>query len=166
MKNYVIGLLIVALLVTASLYYKERTRHPSRVFPVEESEAQPGVHIHLYFFFSKKSCHDCMQVVETLNHLQPPFTVTGVVPESELQDEAELRKITGVTFPLVSHIKYKRYIPFYSPTIVGTSRKGDIFFILPGVPGTKEYIENFLHGLYHKLLPFLSQEKQYAAAPV
>jgi hypothetical protein len=101
-----------------------------------------------------------MQVVETLNHLQPPFGVTGVVPESELQDEAELRKITGLTFPLVSHIKYKRYIPFYSPTIIGTSRKGDIFFILPGVPGTKEYIENFLYGLYQKLLPFLSQEKQ------
>ena len=158
MKNYVIGVLIAGLLVLASLYYKELNRHPARIFPTAESEAKPGVDIYLYFFFSKQSCHDCMQVVEVLNLLQPPFSVTGVVPENELKDETSLREITGVTFPLVSHVKYKHHLPLYSPTIVGTSRKGDIFFVLPGVPGTKEYIEDFLFGLYQKLTPYFMQK--------
>ena len=99
-----------------------------------------------------------MEIVEVLNRLQEPFVVIGVVSDLELKDEALLRKKTGVKFPLVSNSKYKMYIPRYSPAIVGTSQKGEIFFVMPGVPGEKEYIENFLYGLYYKLLPYLQKK--------
>jgi hypothetical protein len=37
---------------------------------------------------------------------------------------------------------------------------GRIIFTLPGVPGEKKYLENFLESLYSKLYPIFVEQKQ------
>lgn len=162
MKNYVIGTLVVIIVAMASLIYKIETS-PNTKFPIsEETEIRSRdtqIPLFLYVFFTKKNCRDCMEFIEVLNELPPQYIVTGIVPESELKEETELRSITRAAFPLESLGKYKKYIPWYAPGTVGVSYKGDILFVLPGVPGEKEYLETFLDSLYGKLYPIFLKEK-------
>ena len=161
MKNYVIGTLAVALLVTGSIIYKyENSRHGR--FPVIEPDGNGDVEfpLHLYIFLNKNNCTDCLEIVEVLNHLPPHFVVFGLVPQDQLDNETEIRQRTGAAFPLRSAGKFKKHAPWYSPTIVGVSpTTGKVYFTLPGVPGEKEYLENFLEGLYSKLYPLFLEEK-------
>ena len=162
MKNYVIGTLAVIILVLASVMYKNEKLPRSR-FPVaaenKSGETESEVHLYLYVFFSKNNCIDCFEVIGVLNNLPPHFRVFGVVPEDQLKEEKELRRITTATFPLLSPAKYKKHIPWCTPTIIGVSPKGNIVFILPGVPGEKEYLQDFLESLYTKLYPTFLKEK-------
>lgn len=160
MKNYIIGLLIVIILVLASFIYKIETS-PRNRFPVLDETGKGDVEfpLFLYVFVSKKNCRDCMEMIEVLNDLPPHFIVRGLVPPNELKDEKELRYITGASFPLLDAAKYKKYIPWYAPSIVGVSPKGHIVFTLPGVPGEKAYLENFLESLYSKLYPIFLNQK-------
>jgi hypothetical protein len=155
MKNYIIGTLGVIILVLCSILYKSemtRNRFPV-VLNAEARNDGVDVHLFLHVFFKKKNCPDCMEIIDVLNHLPPQFVVTGIVPQDELKDEKGFRRITGAAFPLISAKKYKRYIPLYSPAIIGVSPDGDILFVLPGVPGEKAYLEKFLDSLYNKLYP-------------
>ena len=160
MKNYLIGTLVVIILALSSIIYKNETS-PRKRFPVlektEKSEAE--VPCFLYVFFSKRNCHDCLEIMDVLNSLPPYFIVMGIVPDSELKEEKELRNITGAAFPLVGGSKYKKFIPWYTPSIVGVSPSGDVIFTLPGVPGGKAYLENFLESLYGKVYPVFLKEK-------
>jgi glutaredoxin len=163
MKNYFIAGLAVIILVLSSLLYKQnKTSTPNR-FPAWEEAAgsETEVPLLLYVFFSKRNCIDCMEVIRTLNDLPPHFVVRGIVPKSELENEKELRQITGAEFPLVPiSDKYRRFVPWYTPMIIGVSPvKGEIIFSLPGVPGEKEYLVNFLDSLYSKLYPIFLKEK-------
>jgi hypothetical protein len=162
MKNYIIGVLVVIIVVLSSLLYKQnKTSFPKR-FPALE-EAKKGdaeVPLILYVFFSKRNCLDCMEVMEVLNKLPPHFIVRGILPKKELEDEKELRGITGAEFPLMRVSEYKKYIPWYTPSIVGVSPiDGRIIFTLPGVPGEKEYLKNFMESLYNKLYPIFAEQK-------
>jgi hypothetical protein len=157
MKNYIIGVLGVIILVLVSIIYKDKLSLRNR-FPLPEGikKFEARVPLIIYVFFSKSNCPDCLEIIELLNNLPPYFAVFGIVPENELMDEKELRRITNAAFPLMSVSKYREYIPWYAPTIVGVSpAKGDILFILPGVPGEKEYLGNFLDALYTKIYPIL-----------
>jgi hypothetical protein len=73
-----------------------------------------------------------------------------------LKNEVDLRNTTGAAFNLTS-IKesYKKFIPHYKPTILGVEGSGKILFVLPGVPGEKEYLYNFLTNFYGKSLELL-----------
>ena len=155
MKNYIIGTLAVLLLVCASIIYKGSIKPLHSEFPVVVSAGSREASMHLYVFFFKKNCLDCLEYIEALNHLPPQFSVFGVVPENELKDEAQLRAVSGAAFPLISNSKFKTFIPFYTPTTIGVSPSGNIIFTLPGVPGEKEYIDDFLLSLYNKLKPIL-----------
>ena len=162
MKNYIIGVLVVIIVVLSSLLYKQsKTSVPKRFPALEEAQkSDVEVPLILYVFFSQRNCLDCMEVIQALNHLPPHFIVRGVVPKKELENENELRSITGAEFPLMTTGKYKKYIPWYGPSIIGVSPiNGRIIFILPGVPGEKEYIENFLESLYSKLYPIFTEQK-------
>ena len=162
MKKYIIAVLMVIILVLASLLYKQSKTLAPKKFPVLEeiSGNRVEVPLILYVFFTKKSCSDCLEVIRVLNDLPPHFIVRGIVPANELADEKDLRRITGATFPLLSHIKYKRFIPWYKPSIVGVSpNTGDIIFTLPGVPGGKEYLVDFLESLYGNLYHIFLKEK-------
>jgi hypothetical protein len=160
MKNYIIGLLAVMIVVLASIMYKNEAS-PRYRFPVLENTqaANKDAPLYLYVFFSKSNCPDCLEIIDVLNNLPPYFAVYGIVPENELKDENELRRITKAAFPLMSVSKYRKYVPRYAPTIVGISPPtGDILFILPGVPGEKDYLRTFLDNLYNKIYPIFLTE--------
>lgn len=166
MKNYIIGTLIVIILVLSSIIYKNEKARGYRFPALNETESKEvEVPLYLYVFFSKKNCTDCFLFIKKLNKLPPQFIVAGIVPEAELNDEMGLRQITGAEFPLSSVSKYKKYIPLYTPTTIGVSPRGDIIFILPGVPGEESYLENFLNSLYNKLYPLFLNEKMSQQTP-
>jgi hypothetical protein len=101
-----------------------------------------------------------LEVIHVLNELPSQFIVTGIVKSKELENEAELREVTGATFDLIAYKdSYKRFIPSYSPTIFGVGRNGKIFFVLPCIPGEKEYLEEFLIVFYNQSLHLLMPDK-------
>jgi hypothetical protein len=165
MKNYVIGIMAVIILFLVSVIYKNNSTIQVGIdFPImEETKARVpkdvDVPIYLYVFFSIRNCYNCLQVVRELNNLEPHYIVTGIVPEDELREETKTRSITGATFPLESRNKYKKFIPWYSPSIIGVSLNGVIIFILPGVPQQAENVKKFLDSLYGKLLFVFLREK-------
>ena len=158
MKNYVIGLLIVIIIALSSVIYKEKIKRVYIYgdFPVVETKTGGNIHFHLYVFFSKKNCYDCLGYIKELNHLPPEIAVFGVVPEDELKDKKNLKELTGAEFPLLGNSRFKNFIPLYSPATIGVSTKGDIFFVMPGVPDEKEYIEKFLLSFYYKMLRYFT----------
>ncbi len=161
MRNYIIGTLGVIILVLVSVIYKSQTSSIYK-FPALYGDKSVNVNVplFLYFFFSKNNCPDCLKIIESLNNLPRHFNVSGIVPEEELkEEERELRRLTRGGFPLMSSKKYKKYIPPYSPAIMGVSTDGEIIFVLPGVPGEEKYLENFLDSLYSNIYPiFLRKE--------
>jgi len=161
---YIIGTLAVAILVLSSIVYKNNnTPTAAEVFPIPEAtkqrvEKDVEVPMYLFVFMSKRNCHDCLEVVKELNDLPPQFIVTGIVPHDQLDTEKEVRMITGAEFPLLSLKDFKKYEPWYTPSIIGTSYKGTILFSMPGVPNEKEYVKKFLDSLYGKLFPIFLEE--------
>lgn len=164
MKNYIIGTLIVAILVMSSFMYKNSRSSGRTSFPIDEETkiraSNIEIPLYIYIFFSKHNCHDCLEVIEILNDLPPQFIVTGVVPDHELQEKKEIRVITGAVFPLIKLSQYsKNYQPWYAPTMIGVSPNGKIIFTMPGVPGEKEYLKNFLESLYAKTYPIFMEQR-------
>jgi len=99
-----------------------------------------------------------LRVIDVLNELPSHFVVKGIVPEEELKNEVELRKITGAKFELEKlSSRYIKFLPNYAPTLFGMGRKGKIYFILPGVPTEKEYLRNFLDSFYYKAFHMFSK---------
>ena len=163
MKNYIIGVLVVIILVLSSLLYRQnQTTIPKRFPPLKEAAtAKTEVPLVLYIFFKKNNCRDCLEVMQSLNDLPPHFLVVGIVPQKDLEDEKELRSITGAEFPIRGPAGLERYVPWYTPSIVGASPvTGEIIFTLPGVPGSKQYVFNFLESLYEKAYPVFLQERE------
>ncbi len=167
MKNYVIGFLIVCLIVLGSFLYKVSKNPVLNGFPVEYSSSKDNgdePHFYLFIFFSRNNCHTCLESIQVLNKLPPPFVVTGIVEGKELTDEVEFRKATGATFKLKHFSEtYKKFNPHYAPTIFGVSGSGRILFVLPGVPEQKSYLYNFLVNFYGKsielLIPFTDESR-------
>ena len=164
MKNYIIGFLFVCLLVMITFLYKNSKTPVLEEFPIENKPAQTQGDeppLYLYIFFSQHNCHVCMEAIQVLNELPPPFVVTGIVPAEELKNETTLRRTTGASFhliPLKDH--HKRFYPHYTPAIFGVTGNGRILFVLPGVPGEKEYFYNFLVNFYGKSMELLIADSE------
>lgn len=122
--------------------------------PVKDTSGEPP--LYLYIFFSRNNCPDCLDVIKVINELPHPFVVTGIVPVNELKNEADLRNTTGATFNLIGFKDaHKSFKPHYTPAIYGVSGSGKILFILPGVPGEKKYLYDFLINFYGKSIELL-----------
>lgn len=165
MKNYIIVTLTVVIVFLATVIYKQQSIMVFTHFPVKEQDGMRGksseseVPLYLFLFFSKKNCASCLyDVVKFLNGLSPPFYVTGVVPGDELKNEQSLRSITGASFPLRSFDEYRRFIPMYTPTLIGVSYSGKIVFVLPDIAVQSSHLENSLISVYDKLYPVLGKE--------
>ncbi len=161
MKSYSIGLLSVVILLLGSIIYKQQNNIVSYHFPIPETSGVKSkeVPLYLFLFFSKNDCISCLQeIVEVLNSLPPYFCISGIVPEDELKNEQELRRLTGVSFPLFSNLRYRKYLPWHTPTIFGVSKAGKIIFILPGIQGQRNCLESTLLSIYGKLYPLLEKE--------
>jgi thioredoxin-related protein len=144
-KNYVIGLLLVVILVLGTLLFKAKAIDQKLHFPlVKEAKQRVEVPLYLYLFFNRNNCVDCLKIIDVLNGLPAQFEVIGVVPKRDLDDEIHLREITGVKFKLIDNSIFKGLKPFYTPTIVGISKAGKMYFMMPSVPGGTEYFEKFV----------------------
>lgn len=159
MKNYVIGFLVVCLFVMGSFLYKVSKTPVLDKFPIEqpaEKNISGEPPLYIFIFFSRNNCQVCLEAIKVLNELPSPFVVTGIAPGEELEEETVFRSTTGAAFKLVRLKElYKRFNPHYLPTIFGVSSSGRILFILPGVPGQGEYLNNFLVEFYGKSIELL-----------
>ncbi len=162
-KNCIIGFLLVCIVVIFSFIYKDSQSLTLGKFPVEN---QPRINapgeppLYLYLFFSRRHCSVCLEAIEVLNELPPQFVVTGIVPAGELNNEVDFRNTTGATFDLVIFKEsYRRFTPHYAPAIFGVKGNGDILFILPGVPGEKKYLYDFLSEFYSRSIEVLTSAK-------
>ncbi len=158
MKNALIGILLVACLVLSSIIYKKDHQPVFGHFPQPPARlAADNVNLFIYVFFSKTNCPPCLNVMELLNQCPDGMKVIGVVPQKELNDEPSIRKSTGITFELTGHEDYKDYIPPYAPSIVGVSRKGKIYFVLPLLEEIRPLLIEYLTALYAKTYPRLTR---------
>ena len=159
MKNYVIGFLIICLVVSLSFIYKNSKIPVLVKFPVrnESTKNTSGEPLfYLYIFFSQHNCPSCLGFIKVLNELPPSFVVTGIVSGEELENEKQLRQSTGAGFKLIPFgEKYRRFKPHYTPAIFGVTGRGRVLFVLPGVPGEKKYLYDFLVNFYGKSLELL-----------
>jgi hypothetical protein len=154
MKKYIAAFVIMLVFLTASFIYKSyRSANVFKNFPfdiVEQNTEQKQFLI--FLFFRKNICKSCLEIVDILNKLPEEFKVFGVVPESELENELELRRYTGVNFDLLSMKKFRKFQPFYLPTLIGVFA-GKIYFVLPASSGTKDNIYNLLLSFYYAATP-------------
>ncbi len=160
MNKYIIGTLLVIILALSSYIYKDRNLKKNQSLSpslrIEFSSEDKNPRMYLFVFFSKKNCRDCLEIIDVLNELPSSyFVVRGIVPDSELKKINEIRWVTGAAFPIDGQSKFKNFKPVYTPSIVGASRKGEVFFVLAGVPGEKEYLSKFLDSIYNKLYNYL-----------
>ncbi|MCP5051345.1 MAG: hypothetical protein GY940_29535 [bacterium] len=162
MKIVTIVVLLLATGILSFLLYENTRQSIYREFPVKKIDKPmheaPFV-LYLYVFFSVEDYPDRLDIVPELNRLPKHFVVTGVVPDGQLKDEKKLRLKTGVEFPLIVSSKYDRYIPFHTPTIVGSSGEGKILFVFSLIPGEKENIQHFLYRFYQNIYPSLIKDK-------
>ena len=151
MKNYLIAFLIVTAIFLGSLNYKSKKSYILDHFPINKFQTEyESPRIYLIFFFSIDNCFPCLSIIETLNNLPSQYKVIGLVPEKEINFEDEVRKITNARFELKSYEGLRKFRPNYYPSLFGVSQKGNILFILPGVPGQDEYLRQFLESFLHK----------------
>lgn len=163
MKNYIIGLLSVIILLSGSFIYKQNNIMICQHFPVPESlmRKSPGVPFYLFLFFSKKNCTPCiLEIIEVLNSLPPQFCIAGIIPKEELKEEPGFRKLTGMSFPLFSYHRFKKYLPGYRPTLFGVSPAGKITFVIAGTGEQKLYLRSLIISTYKKL--YLSFDKEHS----
>lgn len=154
MKNYIIGLLVVIILFLGSVIYRHHNTKACHHFPIPESLKQKNkdVPIYLFLFFSEDNCAPCLSdIIEVLNTLPPQFRIAGIVSGDELENEAELRQAKGVSFPLFSFRKYKKYLPGYTPTLFGVSPAGEIVFIFPGTQKKIIDLRSIITSIYGKM---------------
>jgi hypothetical protein len=162
-RNYIIGLLAVAVLFFGSVIYKHQNTKACHHFPIPESlkKRSADVPIYLFLFFSKNNCVPCLSdFIEVLNSLPSQFRTAGIVPEDELKNEVELKKVKGVSFPLFSFREYKKYLPGYTPTLFGVSPAGEIVFILPGTQEKMTDLRDIITSIYGKM--YLSFESEHS----
>jgi hypothetical protein len=163
MKIVTIICLLIATAVLGFLLY-ENSRQPAyKGFPVEKN--QQSVHqvpffLYLYIFFKPEDNPGSLEIIPELNRLPAHFKIIGVVPDRHLEAEDRLRRKTGATFPLTGISRFKKYEPFYTPTIAAISEKGNIFFVKPIVAGEKESFKRFLYIFYQNIYPSLLKEKK------
>jgi len=146
-----------------SIIYKQQNTMVNHHFPVPENlkKKSDDVPFYLFLFFSRNDCIPCVvEIVQILNNLPLQFCAAGIAPVEKLKDKQELRRLTGASFPLYSNQKYKKYLPWYTPTLFGVSPSGKIIFIIPCINGQGAYLDlrKNLASLYGKLYPSFERE--------
>lgn len=151
MKKYYLLLVAALSLFCLSLYYKHSKESLFSNFPVSRyiSEKSP-TKLNLFFFFSMNNCEPCLKIIEILNTLDGKYRVLGIIPEKEVAQMREVRIITNASFEIEGSDAFSRYKVNYSPTLIGANNRGDVLFIIPGVPGESEYLEKFIETFAHR----------------
>lgn len=159
-----IGLLGVVILFLGSVVYKQHRMGVFQHFPIpgnvknKTNDAQPQ--LYLFLFFSKNDCIPCLEEIsEVLDSMSSQFIIIGIIPDEELKNEEELRRLTGFTFPFFNYQQFKKYLPWHSPTLLGVTPGGDVIFMFPGITSQKVFLENFLVAAFKKFSPSINNKR-------
>jgi len=68
------------------------------------------------------------KIIDSLNHLGPPYKVIGLVPREELKSVNRLRNLLGVQFELFPLEEFSRFRPNYYPALFGMKKKRYTFY--------------------------------------
>lgn len=164
----IIGLLIVT--ATLGVLLQEQSQRISlEQFPVKvrkpgenQSKYNTPFILYLYVFFSKDDQPENLEIIGELNNLPTHFEVYGVVPDKQMIEEKKLRDLTGAEFPIFPLSRFKRFTPFYTPSITAVSEKGKIFFVYPLSAGEDLVFKRFLFVFYQNISDQLLKEKKYS----
>lgn len=133
------------ILFIASYYYKHSKESVFTNFPVSKYiDEKPQKGINLFFFFSMNNCVPCLGAIETLNSLRGKYKILGVIPMKEFAYMKEVRLATNAEFDIIGNAAFSKYKPNYLPTLIGVNNRGDILFVIPGVPGESEYLKELI----------------------
>lgn len=155
MKKYFITSGIILVLLAVSFIYKATlSNNIFKDFPYDIAEENTGQEkkFLIFLFFNKNTCKSCLEVIKVLNELPEFFKVYGVVPGSELKNEMELRTQTGASFDLLRIKNFRKYRPFYLPSLIGVFER-KIYFLIPSASGTKDNFYNLLMAFYYAATP-------------
>ena len=148
-------------LFVISLMYKESKKKILLKFPVKFEKEENKWPIILYIFFSERNCRDNLEIIDTLNSLMKEVKIIGIVPSEEAKNEKRLRSRTHAKFEIIPiSRKYYKFLPNYLPTIYGIGRGGEIYFVIPGVPGENKYFAEFLKSFLYKAYPLLESNEK------
>jgi hypothetical protein len=157
----IIGLLIVIATLGVLLHEQSTLLNLDR-FPVQETEHHgyktPFI-LYLYIFITPEDQPENLEIIEEFNRLPSHFKVFGVMPDLQPPEEKKLRQITGAKFPFKTISPFRRFTPFYTPTIVGASEKGKIYFVYPLTAGEDLVFKRFLFVFYQNINEKLLKEK-------
>lgn len=136
-------------LLISSTVVRIRYQKPLKEFnPATILSETPDERLYIFPFFSLDSWPYCLEFIEVLNNLSQEFYVIGFIPDKELKSEKFFREPMGVQFKLLVKLlgqsRASKFIPNFTPAIVGTSNKGTIYFVVPGIPNQKEFFTTFL----------------------
>jgi hypothetical protein len=105
-----------------------------------------------FFFFHSQDCPSCLRRVSVLNRLPSHFKVVGIIPEEEILFKNRIKRMVSAEFPIKSVKKFKKYTPPFSPGLIGVTEEKNVLFILPVIPGLKDYLSNFIEELSYEQL--------------
>ncbi len=164
-KKLIIPLFLSLILLLLSIIYKESNSSGLKNFPVLSNTTtyDEVVYFHLYVFFQSNNCPPCLDTIKELNYLPEHFKIIGVIPDDEYTDESIVKKIRthiGFKFDLVKSSEFKKFRPNYTPTIIGCSQKGRIYFVIPCVPESKNFLKEFITSFYNNSFSLFLMEKQ------
>lgn len=157
-KNLAIIFLAICLLVSLSFIYKLNKTYPFYNFPVSKLKSETEIEnpLYLLLFFSKTNCRGCLEIIELINQLKPPFIVYGIVPGKELGKGSGIKEETGAIFKLLKVEEFKKYAPLYGPSLMGVSSKGRILFLIPSIDGHKNRIVEYIKIFYTRAYSILA----------
>ena len=163
LKILYISFFLSIIILLLSFIYKEHNSSCLKNFPMLTNIAknEEVIYFHLYVFFQSNNCPPCLDTIKELNDLPEQFKIVGVIPDKEYLNENILEKIKthiDFKFDLAKLSDFKKFRPNYTPTIVGCSQKGRVYFIFPCVPESKNYLKIFLTSFYDNSFPLLIKE--------
>ena len=151
------------ILLLISIIYRESNSSCLKNFPLlpKTKKHEEIIYFHLYVFFQSNNCSLCLDTIKELNDLPEHFKIIGVIPDKEYTDESILKTIRtqiGFKYDLAKLSDFKKFRPNYTPTIIGCSQKGKVFFVFPCVPKSKYFLKTFITSFYDRSFTLLIEE--------
>jgi hypothetical protein len=153
MKKFLYILVGVIIVYLSSIVYRERVTPITARFPVERlgKDSRGEIRFNLILYFAMNNCRPCLKpVVDFLNEPRDKIRVIGIIPENEINLVSDVRDTTGASFPIYSSTKWRRYVPFYTPTLYGVGPDGNVYFILPCVGLEESYLSGYFDEFLRK----------------
>ncbi|MBN1272236.1 MAG: hypothetical protein JXB26_08180 [Candidatus Aminicenantes bacterium] len=110
----------------------------------------------LILFYSHKNCQECLEIIDVLNKIRDSFQIVGIVPDGELDNPFENETEFLPLFPVIGLKKYRKYLPPYTPAVLGVSGEGTVFFKIPITAYSAKTFKHYLLEFHSKIMFYLA----------